>query len=86
MSEGDLGTGVLAIDLYNDDAPESTPSMAVLIRRPLNSPSFEPGWVSDPSAYVHHWADARWSWTVALWGRPLTEAEFSRVVSSMPTE
>ncbi|WP_416972449.1 hypothetical protein [Streptomyces sp. 4F14] len=82
--DGDLTTRLLAIDLYTDGAPEGTPSMATLIRRPPDAPAFEPGWAADPRAFVHHWEGGAWRWTLALWGRPLSLAEFDRVVGSMP--
>ncbi|MCX5234872.1 hypothetical protein [Streptomyces prunicolor] len=82
--DGDLATGLLAIDLYNDDAPDDTPTMATLIRQRPNTPLFEPGWVSDPQAFVHHWQDGTWQWTLALWGRPLSPDELDRVIDSMP--
>ncbi|MFC9928738.1 hypothetical protein [Streptomyces sp. NPDC127190] len=82
--DGDLTTGLLALDLYNEGAPAGTPAMAVLVRQRPDAPLFEPGWVADPEAYVHHWADGTWQWTLALWGRPLTPEELDRVVASLP--
>ncbi|MFE2061986.1 hypothetical protein ACFXDH_06210 [Streptomyces sp. NPDC059467] len=82
--DGDPATGLLAMDLYNDNAPADTPTMAVLIRQRPDTPFFEPGWVADPEAFVHHWKDSTWQWTLALWGRPLTPEELERVINSMP--
>ena len=84
--DGDLGTGLLAIDLYDTDAPPGTPAMAVLIRQQPDTPLFEPGWVADPRTFAHRWRDGDWLWTLALWGRPLSPEELGRVVSSMPGE
>ncbi|MEU7321911.1 hypothetical protein ABZ682_15335 [Streptomyces griseoviridis] len=81
--DGDLGTGLLAIDLYTDGAPAGTPSMAVLIRQPPHTPPYEPGWVADPETFVHRWRDGTWQWTLALWGRPLTPEELARVTGSI---
>ncbi len=81
--DGDLATGVLAIDLYNDGAPQETPAMAVLIRQQPDTAPFEPGWVADPQAFVHRWQDGNWQWTLALWGRPLSPDELERVKGSM---
>lgn len=84
--DGDLDTGLLAIDLYNTDAPPDTPTMAALIRRQPDTPPFEPGWVADPRTFVHRWEDGTWLWTLALWGRPLSPDELDQVIGSMPTE
>lgn len=84
--DGDLASGLLAIDLYNDGAPEEAPSMAVLIRQQPDTPPFEPGWVADPNAFVHRWQDGIWQWTLALWGRPLSPEELERVIGSMPKD
>jgi hypothetical protein len=81
--DGDLGTGLLAIDLYDTDAPPDTPTMAVLIRQQPDTPYFEPGWVADPRTFAHRWQDGIWQWTLALWGRPLSPDELDRVVGSM---
>ena len=65
-------------------ASQQTPDMAVLIRQQSETAPFEPGWVSDPNAFVHRWQDGSWQWTLALWRQPLPAEELERVISSMP--
>jgi len=47
----------------------------MLIRQPLDTAPFEPGLVADPQAFVHHWQDGNWQWTLALWGQSLSPEE-----------
>ncbi|MER6358187.1 hypothetical protein ABT186_42040 [Streptomyces sp. NPDC001634] len=84
LIDADLTTGLLALDLGCNPEQGDGPSMAMLIRQPPNTPLYQPGWVSDPETYVHHWQDADWQWTLALQGRPLTREELERVIASLP--
>lgn len=88
---GDPETGLLAVQLTPDDdareaAPADLPPQSALIRRPLGAPPFEPGWTADPETYVHHWSTARWHWTAAFLGRPLTPVELACVIATMPPD
>jgi hypothetical protein len=86
--DGDPQTGLIAMDI--EPAPGAR--SAVLVRQPIGEEPYSYGWPElawhpdyDPetTVHAHQWAEGDWQWTIFVIGRPLTEAEITRIRSSI---